>query len=184
MQVDFALKEWQVAVDLLGEGGQILLLRKGGIQEGVNRFEIAHRRFALLPTRLHQDADMLKPPYRDRAAAGEDEPAGFALTCAGEITDILAVGDRPTMDRLDDLHCWASPYIDLRFDYRPERPLYLLLVRAHRLAEPFTLRNTFEVAGCRSWVPLPRPLEVAGPAVDDAEYGRRRDEVLRRVESG
>ena len=184
MQVDVALKEWQVVTDLLGDGGQILLLRKGGISEGVNRFEIAHERFALLPTRLHQDAAMLKPACRGRATPGEAEPAAFDLAFAGEITDIVAVRDRATMDRLDDLHCWASPYIDLRFDYRPERPLYLLLVRARRLAEPLALKNTFEVAGCRSWVPLPRPLAVAGPAVDDAEYGRRRAEVLRRVEVG
>ena len=184
MSVAIALKEWQVVTDLLGDGGQILLLRKGGIQEGVNRFEIAHERFALLPTRLHQNADMLKPAYRGRVAAGEDEPASFELKHAGEITDIVAVRDRATMDRLDDLHCWAAPYIDLRFDYRPERPLYLMLVRAYRLAEAFDLRNTFEVAGCKSWVPLPGPLAVAEPALGDGEYERRRAEVLGRLDGG
>ena len=181
MRVDVALKEWQVVTGLLGEGRQIVLLRKGGIQEGVNRFEIAHRRFALLPTRLHQDANMLKPGIRVRAVAGEAEPASFDLRYAGEITDIVAVHERATMDRLDDLHCWTPPYIDLRFDYRPERPLYLLLVRASRLAEAFELGNTYEVAGCKSWVPLPRPLEATEAALNDEAYETIRRDVLGRV---
>ena len=179
--VDTALKEWQVVCDLLGEGGQILLLRKGGIQEGQNRFEIAHRAFALLPTRLHQDPAMLKPAFQGRIDGGAAEPAAFGLTHAGYITDILAVHDRDQMDRLDHLHCWAEPYLDMRFNYRPERPLYLLLVRAYRLREPFTLRNTYEVAGCRSWVPLPAPLGIAEPVLDDGRFERLVDEIKSRL---
>lgn len=180
-RLSVALKEWQVVCDLLGEGAQILLLRKGGIQEGQNRFEIAHRQFALLPTRLHQDPALLKPGFRDRIDAAEAEPASFHLTHAGSVTDILSVQTREQMDRLDDLHCWAPPYIDMRFNYRPERPLYLLIVRAYRLAAAFDLPNTYEVAGCRSWVPLPAPLGVEGPVMENTAFARRVTDIHDRL---
>ena len=36
------------------------------------------------------------------------------------------------MDALDGEHIWTAPLIDMRFNYRPQNPLYLLLVRAFR----------------------------------------------------
>lgn len=176
-----ALKEWQVVCDLLAAGSQILLLRKGGIHEGQNRFEAAHGQFALLPTRLHQDPAMLKPPFRRRIDGATAEPDRFELTHAGQIVDILPIHRREQMNRLDDLHCWAEPYIDMRFNYRPERPLFLLIVRAFRLKLPFSLRNTYEVAGCRSWVPLPTPLEAGLPAISDEAFREQVADVRERV---
>ena len=159
--VDVALKEWQVVCDAIAAGEQSILLRKGGIQEGPNGFRFEHDRFALLPTRLHQKPDMLKPQYRDAIDAGEAEPASFTLTHAAEVIDIRTVGSREELDRLAEPHVWAAPYLDLRWDYRPERPLYLVTVRPLRLAGPFELRNTYQVAGCRSWVPLPEAPDLA-----------------------
>lgn len=177
-----ALKEWQVVCDLLGEGSQVVLLRKGGIQEGQNRFDTAHRQFALLPTRLHQDPAMLKPAFQSRIDAEVDEPATFKLTHAGQIVDILPIHQRDQMDRIDDLHCWAEPYIDMRFNYRPERPLFLLLIRVFALERPFELRNTYEVAGCRSWVPLPDAPKVTGPVLSDGDFQRCLALIRARIE--
>lgn len=170
MTADVALKEWQVVCDALARGEQSILLRKGGIQEGPGGFSIEHRRFALLPTRLHQKAEMLKPSYRDRVNGGDVEPEAFHLTHVGEITEILTVDSREVLDRLDDLHVWDEPYLEMRWNYRPERPLYLLLVRAYALDEPFDLKNTYEVAGCRSWVPLKGPLEASRPVLSNADH--------------
>ena len=71
----------------------------------------------------------------------------------------------------------------MRFDYRPANPLYLLLVRAYRLPRPVTLENTPAYAGCKSWVPLGRPVETGGaaPVLDDESYDVRRRHILQRL---
>ena len=175
--VDVALKEWSTVCAALASGAQTILLRKGGIQEGPGGFTIAHRRFALLPTRLHEQREMLKPRYRDQAG-GDPEPAAFELTHGGTITDIVVVPSRAALDRLDALHVWAQPYLEMRWNYRPERPLYLLVVRACALASPFSLTNNYQVAGCRSWVPLPAALDVGTASLDDEAFAQRRSQIL------
>ena len=52
-----AFKEWGVVVDALGSGEQIVVLRKGGIAEGREGFQVEHEKFWLFPTRFHQQAE-------------------------------------------------------------------------------------------------------------------------------
>jgi hypothetical protein len=75
------------------------------------------------------------------------------------------------MDALADLHIWAPPLIDMRFNYRPENPLYLLLVRVYRLASAQVVENTPAYAGCKSWVPLGERIQTGGaePVLDEAD---------------
>ena len=169
MTVDVALKEWQAVVDAVASGRQSILLRKGGVQEGPTGFTVAHGRFALMPVRLHQKPDMLKPEHRPRIDDGVVDPESFRLTHAAEVVDVHVVPSRESLDRLNDLHVWNAGYLDMRWNYRPRQPLYLIVLRALKLAEPFDLRNTFKVAGCKSWVLLPRELQVEGDAVTDAD---------------
>jgi hypothetical protein len=87
------------------------------------------------------------------------------------------------MDALDDEHIWTSSLIDMRFNYRPENPLYLLLVRAYTLKQSVTIDNTPAYAGCKSWVPLEQAVETtnATPVLNDVEYAHRRDGILGRI---
>jgi hypothetical protein len=178
-----ALKEWDILCRALAAGDQVLLLRKGGISESIGGFEIEHRQFVFFPTFLHQQASMLKPAWRERLVMREVEPDDIEIASAGEITDIVRVRDRAQMDRLGDLHIWAPPLIDMRFNYKPKNPLYLLVVRTYRLPRPVTIRNTPEYAGCRSWVPLTETIDVsdAEPALDDRAFESRRQEILTRL---
>jgi hypothetical protein len=182
-ELNVALKEWATVCAALSEGRQIILLRKGGIYESGGEFEIEHRQFVLFPTYLHQKAEMLKEIERAKLTAVSAEPATIHISLAGQITDIVQVSSRTAMDRLENEHIWAKPLIDMRFNYRPENPLYLLLVRAVRLSRPVTIENTPAYAGCKSWVPLERGIGTEGsiPALDDAEYARRRENILRLV---
>lgn len=161
--LDVALKEWAVVCDLLLEGKLAILLRKGGIHEaaGPGVFELEYSRFLLFPSWAHQKAQMLKEPYRARVQE-LSEPATITFRGLGEVARVWQVKDRSRFDLLDDLHCWTPAHVDLRFSYKPERPLYLVAVRAYRLQQPKTVANNPEYAGCKSWVPL-RP----GDAVDD-----------------
>jgi hypothetical protein len=178
-----ALKEWAVVCAALETGRQILLLRKGGIYEASGEFEIEHRRFLLFPTYLHQKLEMLKPAEHDGFTAVNAEPSRIRISGAGEITDIVQVRDRAAMDRLEDQHIWAKPLIDMRFGYRPQNPLYLLLVRAWRLRAAVTVENTPAYAGCKSWVPMEEEIEMEGAVgvLDDATYAKRRDEIVARI---
>ena len=178
-----ALKEWAVVCRALESGAQMILLRKGGIYEAAGEFELEHRQFLLFPTYLHQNLNMLKPQHHGGFEPRAAEPAHVSLSSAGVVTDIIQLQCRAQMDALDDQHLWTSPLIDMRFNYRPENPLYLLLVRAYRLSRPVTVENTPAYAGCKSWVPLDQPVETGGalPVMDDVKYDFARRRVLDRL---
>jgi hypothetical protein len=179
-----ALKEWAVVCRALEQGRQTVLLRKGGIYEAAGEFEVENREFLLFPTYLHQKLKMLKPSDHAGFEPRSVEPEQVSITGAGVVTDIIELKSRAQIDAIDDEHVWTEPLIDMRFNYRPENPLYLLLVRAYRLGQPAMLANTPAYAGCKSWVPLDQPVELgdAMPVLDDARYEMRRKTILARVE--
>jgi hypothetical protein len=150
-----ALKEWAVVCDLMLEGKLAILLRKGGIHEwdGPAVFKLEYDRFALWPSWAHQRPAMIKPQHRDRVQV-LDEPEQVTLQAMAQAVRVWQVRSREAFDTLDDLHCWTRPQIDMRFDYKPEKPLWLLALRVSRLPSRKTVENTREYAGCRSWVPL------------------------------
>ena len=181
--LNVALKEWASVCRALETGRQVVLLRKGGIYEAAGEFELEHRLFLLFPTYLHQNLKMLKPEAHAGFEPRSAEPAQVALSVAAEVTDIVQLASRAQMIELDAEHVWTEPLIDMRFSYRPENPLYLLLVRAYRLHTPVTVENTPAYAGCKSWVPLGQQIETgdALPVLDEARYDHRRRHILETV---
>jgi hypothetical protein len=177
------LKEWATVCQAIGVGRQMLLLRKGGIYESAGEFEVENRQFLFFPTYLHQNLKMLKTEAQQGFEPHNAEPEKITLALAGEVTDIVQLQSREQMDRIDGEHVWTAPLIDMRFNYRPENPLYLLLVRAFVLAKPVTVENTPAYAGCKSWVPLETAVSTSGARVviSDEEYARRRGELLERL---
>ena len=182
-QVHVALKEWATVCSALEQGRQVLLLRKGGIHETSGQFQLQHPQFLLFPTYLHQNREMLKPAEHGALIPATSEPEKVTLSAIGDVTDIIQLESRAQMDALDDQHIWAKPLIDMRFNYRPDNPLYLLLVRAYRLASPVTVENTPAYAGCKSWVPLMQPIQSAdcSPVLPDSAYQARRSMILDRL---
>ncbi len=182
--LDIALKEWAIVCDLLLEGRLAVLLRKGGIDEtgGPGVFELEHPRFALFPSWAHQKPGMIKEALRGRAQE-LGEPATITFTGIGEAAKIWQVKSRAAFDSLDDLHCWTRPYVDMRFEYKPDRPLYLVALRAHKLTQPKTIAYHAQYAGCRSWVPLRKGDGVddstTQPVLSDADF----DRLLSRIDA-
>jgi hypothetical protein len=138
----------------------------------------------LFPTFLHQNLNMLKPADQAGYVPHNEEPSEVAIACAGVVTDIVELKSREQMNKIDDEHIWTAPLLDMRFNYRPENPLYLLLIRAYRLHAKVEIANTPAYAGCKSWVPLELPIETgdALPVMDDVKYEMRRKSILVRVE--
>jgi hypothetical protein len=182
--LNIALKEWASVCRALETSRQIILLRKGGIYESSGEFTLENQQFLLFPTYLHQNLNMLKPSEHAAFQPATVEPAQVQISSAAAVTDIIPITIRAAMDALDDQHIWTKPLIDMRFNYRPENPLYLLFVRAYRLPKPVTIQNTPAYAGCKSWVPLSAPVatETATAALDDAAYAARRQLILDRLE--
>jgi hypothetical protein len=151
-----ALKEWSVIVDRLLAGDQAILLRKGGIEEtaGPGRFRLATPRFALFPAWLHQQPDRIKPQWRDQVEVFTTEPAELTIRGLGEVAHIWPVPTRKSLDALDEFHSWTAAQLDMRWNYKPNQPLYLLAIRAYQLQHPKTITNIPIYAGCKSWVEL------------------------------
>ena len=178
-----ALKEWASVCSALESGRQMILLRKGGIYEAAGEFELENPQFLLFPTYLHQNTKMLKPEAHGNIAVVDSEPGQIRLSAAGVVTDIVQLRSRGQMDAIDDEHVWTSPLIDMRFNYKPANPLYLLVVRIYRLADAVTVANTPAYAGCKSWVPLDAPVATSSAVsvLDDARYHSRRTKILNAI---
>jgi hypothetical protein len=178
--MNIALKEWDLVISELLAGRQAILLRKGGILEANNEFELEQRRFLFYPTFVHQDPRMVKAEKRGEIRAMASEPGEVEIRGYGEVARIFEVPGREAMDRLRELHVWEEPLIDMRFAYRAEKPLYVVVVRAFSLPVPIKIANTLAYAGCKSWVPLEREIDVSGARQAMAEEALQ--SVVRRIE--
>lgn len=179
-----ALKEWASVCRALESGRQMVLLRKGGIYETAGEFELENPQFLLFPTYLHQNLEMLKLEAHEGFQPVSAEPKEVRIAAAGVVSDIIRLESRRQMDAIDAEHVWTAPLIDMRFSYKPQNPLYLLLVRAYALVRPITIANTPAYAGCKSWVPLDEPIDVRGwrAVLDEQRYQDRRGKILAAVQ--
>ena len=176
-----ALKEWAVAVDALVDGETIMLLRKGGIREEGKHFRVAETDVLLYPTYEHQQPELLKAPY---AGLVQPVPSGWhpeTVTLRGwaQITEIFQVSEVPVVEGLLPYHIWNERFAAERFGWKPRFPLYVLLLRAHRLPEPQTIAYRPAYGGCKSWIDLEQPISLEGmrPALTDREYEERVAEI-------
>ncbi|MGB3295456.1 MAG: DUF1802 family protein [Phormidesmis sp.] len=174
MLIKTALKEWSVAVDALAAGETILLLRKGGIKEHQGRFSAEANRVALFPTFEHQRPELLKPQYRKSVEAVPQgwHPETITLKAWADITHIFLTDDADKVAALAAFHIWQPQLAQARLKWKPKQPLYILTLRAYRLAEPAIVPWQATYSGCRSWLPFELKTDLIDslPAVADADY--------------
>jgi len=151
-----ALKEWAAIVHALLEGEQIIDVRKGGLRENGGHFDLSARRVWLYPTGEHQRDELLKPAYRhwvDLAAASQ---VGEPITIAGwaDVTDVATITDSEHLDAVASKLIWTDEYASSRLKWKKRDPLWVIVMRTHRLDEPITVPWTERYRGCTSWVSL------------------------------
>jgi CDP-diacylglycerol--glycerol-3-phosphate 3-phosphatidyltransferase len=193
-----AFKEWEGIVAALGQGAQILILRKGGIAEGRAGFEVRHDKFWLFPTQFHQQWERTRPelrrflpvPAENKAAAapaGKPAPKEIALHYFAEVTDTIYLSAWSQVERLRDAHFWTDEILRERFGY-DDRPgmkegLHLFILRVHRINLPHRLAPSPAYEGCKSWIDVPADWtsDIAVPVVPEEEFATRRSRILAAV---
>ena len=185
-----AFKEWEAILEVLGQGAQIIILRKGGIAEGKTGFQAKHPKFWLFPTHYHQQWEKTKPElrrYLGPSASSDEKRKEITLSYFAEVTDAIYLSSWEQVSRLDDVHFWSEEILRERFDYK-ERPgmeagLHLLIVRVSRINLPHKLAPSPNYEGCKSWIEVPVDWEhdIAAHVVRTEEFATRRSRILAAV---
>ncbi|MGC5324778.1 DUF1802 family protein [Brevibacillus sp. SYSU BS000544] len=182
-----SLKEWAVAIKALGEGKQIITVRKGGLYEETRDFKLEHDTFYLYPTYEHQKSEMVKPEYQsDLQATLENwtpENTMVDIRYFAKITDDIEVLDEAKIRALAPYHIWTDNFADVRLHWKKKNPLHILFARVYKLAEPLVIPIEEEYKGCKSWHNLLQdiPQGAFSPVLSDEEYEAKRAEVLKVI---
>jgi hypothetical protein len=183
--VNVALKEWAVVIEALARGRQRFLLRKGGIAEGKRGFEIRHDEFLLYPTWEHQQIGSIRAEFHELfEQARPRRPGVVRFQYLARVTDVFRAPARAeAMYPLDGEHIWARCYLETRYGYRPDLPLFAVIVRLYRLAREGELPEISRYAGCRSWVGLEQEIDAVDvlPLEADASFELARKCLLEKL---
>ncbi len=183
-----ALKEWAVIVGELGEGRQIVLIRKGGILEQKKGFTVEHEEFFLFPTYVHQKEEDLIPSARGalpQVVKASPPLASVRFDYYAKVEEVFQVGEISRLKRLEGQHALSWDAVEGRFHYR--RPgLHVLALRVFRLPAPLTIPHIDRYDGCVSWVDLGVEIETVGatPVLSDSEFQERLDLVRASLVQG
>jgi hypothetical protein len=150
-----ALKEWASVIEALGNGDQVVLIRKGGLAD--QNFGVESGRFYLFPTNYHD--------------AGGAEPTHVRITHWAEAMTTWQIRDAEMLGRLETLTILDPEVIDTRYRFRPDQAINVIAVRAYKLAAPADVVMKPEYAGCKSWVSVDEEIDIDGslPALNDDE---------------
>lgn len=181
--MNVALKEWGAITAALAAGRQIALLRKGGLAEASGGgFRLLHSEFLLFPTHEHEHVRMLRPEFHHLVC--KSRSSELSLEVLAQVRDVVRAPEDPQkLLEAGEEFIWNEAYVRQRYDYRPELPLWLLVVRAFRLPSPLVIPNRPSYAGCKSWVHLTEEIsvETPTPVLSDGDFEQRRRRLLDRL---
>jgi hypothetical protein len=186
--INAALKEWAIVCRALGDGRQILLIRKGGIEEMKDGFQVAHRNFWLFPTYVHQKAADLVPAFQaefEAVQSAQPLSGTVEVQLYATVEDVVRVTDVAGLRRLEGLHILSRDCVVARFHYRNRPGVHVLAVRVYRRPDPYRLQASPWYDGCVSWVQLDEPLATHGcvPVLADADFAARLADLRARLSS-
>lgn len=178
--MNIALKEWSSVIEAAARGWQLFLLRKGGIAEAGRGFRLRASEFLLFPTFEHQHRRWVRPQFHELVR--EPEPEVVRIAYAGRVAGAWEAPASPDPMLAASRHyIWTEEFIRQRYAYRPELPLWLILVRIYRLNHEHRLPQRPSYAGCKSWVHLTEELDAsdAVPVLSDSRFEEARSLLMR-----
>ena len=183
--VNIALKEWAVVIEALASGRQHFLLRKGGIAEGRQGFEVKHSEFLLYPTWEHQQADSIRPEFHQLFEQVKPaQPGVVPIRYLARVSEVFEAPARlEEMRQMDGHHIWSPSHVEMRYRYRPDLPLFIILLRVYRLGTPREIPESRRYAGCRSWVTLDQDIEAvnSSPVEHNSSFDSARNLLLEKL---
>ncbi|MFZ2492044.1 MAG: DUF1802 family protein [Thermoanaerobaculia bacterium] len=158
-----ALKEWSNVIAALGDGVQVVLIRKGGIADPA--FGVEAERFYLYPTFFHQGESEHRP--------------SVTVTHWCEVVKTWKVNDLELLTGLEKHVVMPRETLNARYRFRPDQAVFVIAVRAWELAQPVEVHFEDAYAGCRSWISLENEIDVEGSrrVLGEAELLARIEEV-------
>jgi len=169
---NIALKEWSATCRALELGRQIILLRKGGLLDAEGTFDLEHSGFWFAPTKWHQDTRLLKSEHQDLLKATPPAKGVLPLRAWARVEKSWAVSfeESEKLSRLN--HIWSNSYLDSRWNYQPERPIFCIALRVWKTPLEISVPMKVEYSGCRSWIEMHQSLSLQNlePAVNDTEF--------------
>lgn len=183
--LQIALKEWNVAVKALEKGGTILLLRKGGIKEVSGQFKVSHNPILLYPTYEHQKPYLLKSDYINlvKTVSSGWHPETITISSWAEITTIFKVKEFSRIKQLYPYHIWTENFVEERFNFKQDQPLFILLLRVFLLPESVSIPYNSSYGGCRSWIKLKDNISLGKsyPIISENNYYQKVEEIRKII---
>ncbi len=172
-----ALKEWAVVCRALAEGRQTVLFRKGGLVERSDGFSLESPWFFLLPTLEHQNPADVRDPLAGAAGGPPDGP--FPVDLLARSVEARPLKSLEQARRALPFTVHTEGFLEKRWNYRPDRPFFLLILRVFHRPAPLLVPADPRYAGCVSWTDLTAPFSTEGfaPVLPEGEF-RRREEAL------
>ena len=168
----------------LEAGLQVCLLRKGGIVEADRGgFQLRHRSFLLFPTYEHEHSLLLEDSFKKLLVEPSDD--SHELRLVGNVTDIIVTSGYDALHNAREHYVWNDAFLRKRLEYKPNLPLYAIVIRAYRLPSPVQIPDRPSYAGCKSWVHLSEEIDVerATPVLTDDQFEARREAFLSALQA-
>jgi len=162
--MNIAFKEWSIVVDALGQGDQVVILRKGRIHEGETGFKLEHNAFLLFPTRFHQQRTLVTSEAQhrfDQRTLLNETGERLRIACIAEVIAAAEVHDFAAVQRLHGLHIWSEELIAQRFAWNNQPMIHAFFLHVSKLSSPVELPMAPDYAGCKSWVELERDIDTS-----------------------
>lgn len=172
-QNNIALKEWAIVLEALEEAKQSVLLRKGGVEERPNGFEVKHKEFFLYPTLEHESPENIKADWRPRLAGVEknlkSDPKHVKFRLYAQVEEVHFIADWEVCRRVLPFAIYSDAYVEKRFHSGEKPGIFVLVPRIFILPVPMDLLIKPSYGGCKSWVELETALFTVGsiPVVPD-----------------
>jgi len=173
-----AFKEWAIVVDALGRGEQILILRKGGLAESRDGFQVEHPKFFLFPTLFHQQRESVTEAAQkrfDEIAHAFPSTEVVRIEFFAKVAEWRRVESLSAAESLRGQHVWRDEVIAERLDWGKDRNIFAIAVRVYRLPLVVELPMAPAYGGCKSWVELEREIALtnAVPVLDQVAFDQK-----------
>jgi hypothetical protein len=108
------------------------------------------------------------------------------IEVAARITHIDLVSNSDALYGLSSQHLYSDDFLRYRIENDPNKPLYVLFLRAYELPEPMQVPMELDYYGCKSWITLTEPIRTAEatPVMSDRTYAERVRVIRRHLTGG